>query len=103
MLRPTSKDKEHAILDIAFMQTGCRKTIPRYRGSKATVHAATREFTPSMKESQHQLYGKGFHAWVAYLRVGLRLSCRLVAKLSRDVFHEEISIQTLNSIFRANR
>ena len=98
MLRPTSKDKEHALLNIAFMQTGCRKTIIRYRGKQSYCpRCGSRYSPPQVKDLRHQLYGEGFHAWVAYLRVACRLSCRLVAKLTRDVFHEEISIQTLNS------
>jgi hypothetical protein len=68
MLRPTSKDRERAILDIAFMKTGCRKTILRYRGKQSYCpRCGTRYSPPRVKEIRHQLYGKGFHAWVAYL------------------------------------
>jgi hypothetical protein len=35
MLGPSSKDREHAFLDIAFTKTGCRKTIVRYRGKQS--------------------------------------------------------------------
>ena len=48
-----------------------------------------------MKDVRHQFYGKGFPAWVAYLRVTLRLSFRLVSKFIRDLFHEDIPIQTI--------
>ena len=104
MLRPTSKDREHAILDIAFMKTGCRKTILRYRGRQSYCpRCGSRYSPPRVRDLRHQLYGKGFHAWVAYLRVALRLSYRLVAKLIRDVFHEEFSYKDFGGIFRANR
>jgi hypothetical protein len=100
MLRPTGKDRERAILDITFMKTGCRKTILRYRGKQSYCpRCGTRYSPPRVKDLRHQLYGKGFHTWVAYLRVALRLSYRLVAKLIRDVFHEEFSTRTLEGFF----
>jgi predicted RecB family nuclease len=46
MLRPASKDKEHAILDITFMQTGCRKTILRYRGKQSYCPRCGSRYSP---------------------------------------------------------
>jgi hypothetical protein len=84
MLRPTSKDREHAILDIAFMKTGCRKTILRYRGKQSYCPPCGSSYSPPrVKDLRHQLYGKGFHPWVAYLRVALRLS---YSQLFRSLF-----------------
>jgi len=96
MLRPSSKEREHTVLDIAFMKTGCRKTIVRYRGKQSYCpHCGSKYPPPQVKDVRHQFYGKGFPAWVAYLRVTLRLSFRLVSKFIRDLFHEDIPIQTI--------
>jgi hypothetical protein len=96
MLRPSSKLREHVVLDIAFMNTGCRKTIIRYRGRQSYCPPCGSKYPPpKVKEKRRQLYGEGFHAWAAYLRVALRLSCRLVAKSIRDLFHEDIPQQTI--------
>ena len=100
MLRPSSKSSEHALLDIAFMKTGCRKTIVRYRGKESYCPYCGSKFVPpQVKEVRRYRHGKGFHAWVAYLRVALRLSCRLVEKFTRDLFHEDISRTTIVAFF----
>ena len=100
MLRPSSKSSEHALLDIAFTKTGCRKTIVRYRGKESYCPYCGSKFVPpQVKEVRRYRYSKGFHAWVAYLRVALRLSCRLVEKFTRDLFHEDISRTTIVAFF----
>ena len=101
MLRPSSKDREHALLDIVFMKTGCRKTIVRYRGKQSHCPYCGSQYPPpQVKEVRRQCYGEGFHAWVAYLRVALRLSCRLVEKFTRDFFHEDISRTAIEAFFQ---
>jgi predicted RecB family nuclease len=101
MLRPSSKDREHALLDIAFMKTGCRKTIVRYRGKQSYCpYCGSKYPPPQVKEVRQQRHGEGFHAWVAYLRVALRLSLRLVAKFTLDLFHEDISLGTIEAFFQ---
>lgn len=101
MLRPSSKDREHGLLDIVFMKTGCRKTFVRYRGKQSYCpYCGSKYPPPQVKEVRHQFYSKGFHAWVVYLRVALRLSYRLIAKFTRDLFHEDISLQTINTFFQ---
>jgi predicted RecB family nuclease len=101
MLRPSRKSSEHALLDIAFMKTGCRKTIVRYRGKQSYCPYCGSKFVPpQVKEVRRYRHGKGFHAWVAYLRVALRLSCRLVEKFTRDLFHEDISRTTIVAFFQ---
>jgi hypothetical protein len=110
MLRPSSKSSEHALLDIAFniafldiafMKTGCRKSIVRYRGRQSYCPFCGSKFVaPQVKEVRRYRHGRGFHAWVAYLRVVLRLSCRLVEKFTRDLFHEDISRTTMVAFFQ---
>jgi predicted RecB family nuclease len=101
MLRPSRKDREHAILDIVFTKTGCRKTIVRYRGKQSYCpYCGSKYPPPQVKEVRKRCYGEEFHAWVAYLRVTLRLSLRLVAKFTRDLFHEEISLPTIEAFFK---
>ena len=83
------------------MKTGCRKTIVRYRGKESYCPYCGSKFVPpQVKEVRRYRHGKGFHAWVAYLRVAFRLSCRLVEKFTRDLFHEEISLRTIEAFFK---
>ena len=101
MLRPSSKDREHALMDIVFMKTGCRKTIVRYRGKQSYCpYCGSRYPPPQVKEVRRQCHGERFHAWVAYLRVALRLSFRLVEKFTRDLFHEDISRTAIEAFFQ---
>jgi hypothetical protein len=42
---------------------------------------------------RNQLYGKGLHAWVAYTRVALRLSYRLITRAAKEMFDLELTLQ----------
>jgi hypothetical protein len=60
--------------------------------NKATVHVVGQ----NIRQPQVKEVGEGFHAWTAYLRVALRLSFRLIANFTQDLFHEEISQATID-------
>jgi predicted RecB family nuclease len=50
LLRPSRKDREHAFLDIAFMKTGCRKTVVRYRGKQSYCPRCGSKYPPTSSE-----------------------------------------------------
>ena len=105
MLRPSSKSSEHALLDIAFMKTGCRKTIVRYRGKQSYCpYCGSKYRTPSSERSSKRYrHGEGFHAWVAYLRVTLRLSLSPGRKIHPRSFSRRDFPTDNRGVLQANR
>lgn len=98
-LRPQSKLREHILTDIAFTGLGCRKSVVRYVGRNSRCpHCHSTYPAPGVKRVRNQHYDSGFHAWVVYLRTALRLSYRLIRKITDDLFHEPLTLQTAEAI-----
>ncbi len=96
LLRETRKDMEHTLLDLKFTRAGCKKIAVRYIGRWAYCsHCHGMYPPPAIKRMRGQFFGHGFHVWAIYLRVVLRLSIGLIAKMTRDFFHVEFPMATL--------
>lgn len=92
---------EDALIDIAFTKAGCRNTSVRYAGKNARCPYCAGIFTaPGGKRVRNQVYDRGFHSWVAYLRVALRLSYRFIIKATADPFHERLTTVSAEAIVR---
>lgn len=95
-LKPSRKDSEHALLDVAFTKGGCKKVIVRYFGRRGFCPRCRSSYPPpGVKRIVNQFFGTGFQTWAVYLRVALRLSVRLIAKVTQDLFGEEITNQLI--------
>ncbi len=92
VLKRSKKEAEHALLDIAFTKSGCKKILVRYIGNGGYCpHCHTTHAPLAIQRLRGRTFGFGFYALVVYLRVKLRLSLRLIAELLRDMFQEPIS------------
>jgi len=95
-LKPARKESEHALLDVAFTKGGCKKVIVRYFGRRGYCPRCHSTYPPpGVKRILNQDFGSGFQTWAVYLRVALRLSVRLITKVTQDLFGEEITFQTI--------
>jgi hypothetical protein len=95
------KVTEHALIDISFSRFGCRKTIVRYVGKDGWCPYCHGTFpAPGVKRVRNQVYDRGIYVWVAYLRVALRLSYRLIRKATADLFDEPLTTTSAEAIIR---
>ncbi|MHA3771615.1 IS66 family transposase [Verrucomicrobiota bacterium sgz303538] len=93
------KPAERQVIDIAFSSSGCRRIIIRYVGKIARCTVCNCDFVPpAFKRLEKRLYGAGIEAWIAYHRIVLRLSYRLIATAILNLFHENINSQLANTI-----
>ena len=94
LLVPTKKTAERAIVDLAFTKTGCKKTVLRYIGKRGRcLHCGQTYVPPAFKQVQNLVYGPGFSIWIVYLRMALRMSYRLIAQATFELFDADLSLQ----------
>ena len=94
LLVPTKKPAERALVDIAFTKIGCKKTMLRYIGKRGRcLHCGQVYVPPAFKQVKNQIYGPGFSIWIVYLRMALRLSYRLIAQATSELFGTDLSLQ----------
>lgn len=95
-LVPMKRPAERSFVDLAFTGTGCKKSVIRYIGKRARCpHCDARYVPPAFKDVHYMVYGPGFFVWVVYLRIALRLSCRLITQASHDLFGVELHPQSI--------
>ncbi len=96
LLQKAKREEQHALLDIAFTKTGCKKVLVRYVGRRGYCpHCHATRSPPAIQRLRGQTFGFGFHVLAVYLRVKLRLSLRLIAQLVQDLFRETIPQQSI--------
>lgn len=88
------------IVDLKLTKSGYRKTIYLYRSFKAYCKVCKKYWMPDIfyRNKGHYLYGLRFQAWIVYQRIYLRLSYRLIAQNSIEMFDESISLQAISTI-----
>ncbi|MBI4661562.1 MAG: TM0106 family RecB-like putative nuclease [Verrucomicrobia bacterium] len=101
LLKSARRESEHALLDVAFTNGGCKKVVVRYFGRRGYCPRCHSTYPPpGVKRILNQLFGSGFQTWAVYLRVTLRLSIRQIAKATEDLFGEEMTFQTILQFVR---
>lgn len=101
LLKSARRESEHALLDVVFTNSGCKKVVVRYIGRRGYCPRCHSTYPPpGVKRILNHLFGSGFQTWAVYLRVALRLSVRLITKVTQDLFGEEITFQTILQFVR---
>jgi predicted RecB family nuclease len=91
-LEPTQRAAAKTTLDLAFMNSGCRKVVTKYVGPYARCHQCGHLYPPQdMNTFGSPIFGPGLKAWVVYQRLVLRLPYRAIAQVLDDQFGERIS------------
>jgi hypothetical protein len=94
-LSRSSRTSQHSLVDLIFTKAGCRKTIVRYMGQMGYCKLCNNVYQPpGISRLRNQQFGWNFQAWVIYQRLALRMSYRLIAKATFDVFSEQLSLPT---------
>lgn len=91
-LQKSGKDVEKVIVDLNFVNTGCRKVVIKYAGEEGYCPLCKRYYAPPfIKRLSGQTFGHGFRAWAIYQRIILRLPYRMITQAMEEVFHETAS------------
>lgn len=89
------------VTDLVFSGNGCRKSVTKYVGPKAYCFTNSDYYNPpQISRLGGRRFGDGFHAWVAYSRVVLRLPYDLISHVARDLMGIQAPDSTLVHIFR---
>jgi predicted RecB family nuclease len=88
---------EHAIIELFFTKSGCKKSILRYVGRKADCPTCGRcHFPPAIQRLQSQIFGHQFQSWVVNQRIALRLPIKSISMQVEDLFNEQLSGATID-------
>ena len=93
MLEPGSITVEHSIIDLVFTKTGCRKSLVRYVGVKASCPLCRKAYSPpAIRQLAGRVLGHSFRAWAVYQHVTLRLpyTAKLMCRLLMIEGHEVV-------------
>ena len=102
LLKPARRESEHALLDLSFTNGGCKKVVIHYFGRRGYCPRCHSTYPPpGVKRILNQLFGSGFQTWSVYLRVALRLSVRLIAKVTQDLFGEDDNASDNFAVYQA--
>jgi hypothetical protein len=90
-LQPTMKMSKRIITDLVLMKNGIKKTITEYAGIWGRCSECRRAYIPLAlnRYAGNQWYGRGFKAWLVYLRVALRMTYTEMAEMLEDHFNEK--------------
>lgn len=101
LLTPSRKRWAEAIVtDIVFGASGCRKTVIKYVGQKAYCNQNSDYYNPPViRRLGGRRFGPSFCAWVAYLRVTLRLPYEMIARFSYDMLGVDVPDSTVVHVF----
>ena len=96
-LNASDEMAEHAIIELFFTKSGCKKTIVRYVGKKADCPTCgTRHLPPTIQLVQHRIFGHQFQSWVVNQRIVLRLSLDSISTQVDDLFNEHLSTASID-------
>ncbi|MDJ0692409.1 MAG: TM0106 family RecB-like putative nuclease [Xenococcaceae cyanobacterium MO_188.B32] len=86
------------VIDLNFTKSGYKKVIYRYKSFKSYCKSCKHYFVPDFFYigAGSYIYGHGFKSWIVYQRISLRLSYRLIAQNSIEMFAEPIGLQSVN-------
>ena len=97
-LEPTGKVAEHAVVDLVFTKSGCRKTIIKYVGQIGHCRRCGRDYgPPAIRKGfrRRRVFGYGFRVWAVYQRIVLQLPYSAILQLARDLFRESLGDATV--------
>jgi len=95
-LRPTDQTVERTIIDLVFTDSGVRKTVIKYVGTKSYCKKCRYYYNPpDITELGCKVFGHKFQAWVAYQRLFLRSPYYIIAQTLEVLFSERISKGTV--------
>jgi predicted RecB family nuclease len=95
-LTPSDQQSEHVLIDLAFTNAGCRKTVVRYTSTRGTCPVCHTSYLPAtMSSLRNQVFGHSFKAWAVHQRVALRLPFDAIAREIEELFGENIHRQTV--------
>jgi len=98
-LQPSDQLAQHTMIDLEFTKTGCRKRLTTYVGTPAFCrHCGVVYLPPRIQRLHQQIFARGFMAWVAYQRVGLRLPLGVISSVLFDLFSEHVNVSTVTSL-----
>ena len=88
---------EHAIIELFFTKSGCKKSIVRYVGKKANCPTCKTSHPPPMiQRMRNQIFGHQFQSWVVNQRIVLRLPFKAISMQVTDLFNEELGGATVD-------
>jgi predicted RecB family nuclease len=100
-LEPTDKLVERTIIDLVFVNNGCRKTVTKCVGEYGYCSACEQRYAPQeIHDIGHRVFGHGFQAWIIYQRLVLRLPYRAIAEVLEEQFRERISKGSIINFLR---
>ena len=101
-LQPTTKMAKRIIIDLVLMKNGIKKTITEYAGFQGRCPECRRVYEPPTlkKYFGNQRYGRGFKAWLVYLRVALRMTYSGIAEMLEDHFNEKAGKTSIPTFIR---
>jgi predicted RecB family nuclease len=87
------------VIDLNFTKSGYKKVIYLYKSFKSYCESCNQYFMPDVfwKGLGNYIFGHGFKSWIVYQRISLRLSYRLIAQNSIEMFGESIGLQSVNN------
>jgi uncharacterized protein (DUF433 family) len=90
------------VIDLKFTKSGCKKIIHLNKSFKSYCESCKIYAVPDIfsKGSGSYVFGHGFRAWAVYQRIALRLSYRLIAQNSVEMFGEPIGINSINNFLK---
>ena len=93
---------DKTIVDLVFTDNGCRKTVTKYVGARASCpQCAGRSWVPPAIGALPEFaFGRGLQAWAIYQRLVLRLPYRVITQALEDQFHVHVSESTIVASIR---
>ena len=101
-LRTMAQLSDKTIVDLVFTDNGCRKTVTKYVGARASCpRCAGRScIPPAISALPEFAFGRGLQAWAIYQRLVLRLPYRVITQALEDQFHVHVSESTIVAFVR---
>lgn len=101
VLIATDEVAEHAIIELFFTKSGCKKSIVRYVGKKAYCPTCgARYLPPFIQLVQHQIFGHQFQSWIVNQRIVMRLPLNSIIMEIFDLFNEHLSEASIDSFIQ---
>ena len=89
------------VTDLVFSGSGCRKVVTKYLGPRSYCFQTGGCYDPpQISKLRGNRFGNGFHAWVAYARVVLRLPYDMISHVAQDMMGIQCPVSTLVNVFR---
>ncbi|MDP3652468.1 MAG: IS66 family transposase [Rhodoferax sp.] len=96
-LTASAEMAEHAIIELFFTKSGCKKTIVRFVGKKASCPTCgASHLPPAILLNRKQIFGHQFQSWVVNQRIAMRMPLGAIAMQVEDQFNEHLSSSSID-------